>query len=454
MAIYLPQRWEVQPTFPVGIDQNSPFSRGLVHAASGFNFGRFQSVNNPVVTPISAGSAGNSLGVKFTAASSQYLIDDAIVKSPPLTFFVIGTRGSTAATNRALMSIGAGTADAHLLYITGNGELAMYSRQASGTAGQALSATGAIGSATTVYSMCGVVSSNASRKVYIDGTLRGTNTTSVAAASASKQTVGGYYLSGAMVADIYAEGNIVFAGAWNRELSLDEIVGLQRNPWQVFKRQPKALYFDLPAGGGGPTLITASDSLTPSFTEALALLSASSLSDTLTPSVSESVGLAVLVSATDTLTPSVTETASVIAAVLASDTLTPSLVESQASFVSSALSEAFTLSLGEVQGSLLTSAVTDVATISVSESAAVLVAIAGSDTYVISITDSASVAVAEAIAKAATESLSLSLTEVASVVTVSLWAEKSVAITVWTDKADASTLWADRSDASTTWTEQ
>lgn len=250
MAIYLPQRWEVQPTFPVGIDQNSPFSRGLVHAASGFNFGRFQSVNNPVVTPISAGSAGNSLGVKFTAASSQYLIDDAIVKSPPLTFFVIGTRGSTAATNRALMSIGAGTADAHLLYITGNGELAMYSRQASGTAGQALSATGAIGSATTVYSMCGVVSSNASRKVYIDGTLRGTNTTSVAAASSSKQTVGGYYLSGAMVADIYAEGNIVFAGAWNRELSLDEIVELQRNPWQVFKRQPKALYFDLPAGGG------------------------------------------------------------------------------------------------------------------------------------------------------------------------------------------------------------
>lgn len=250
MAIYLPQRWEVQPTFPVGIDQNSPFSHGLVHAASGFNFGRFQSVNNPVVTPISAGSAGNSLGVKFTAASSQYLIDDAIVKSPPLTFFVIGTRGSTAATNRALMSIGAGTADAHLLYITGNGELAMYSRDASGAAGQALSATGAIATATTVYSMCGVVSSNASRKVYIDGTLRGTNTTSVAAASASKQTVGGYYLSGAMVADIYAEGNIVFAGAWNRELSLDEIVGLQRNPWQVFKRQPKALYFDLPAGGG------------------------------------------------------------------------------------------------------------------------------------------------------------------------------------------------------------
>lgn len=278
-----------------------------------------------------------------------------------------------------------------------------------------------------------------------------------------------------------------FMAYWNRLLTAEEHASIDRNPWQIYRDRKRRIYVDVSAGGG-TTLVTASDSLTPSFTESLALLartsvadsftpsltealalfSASAISDTVTPgltesgallstsgvtdtatpSVSESVGLAVLVATTDSLTPSVTDTASVLAdsifTLSASDTLTPTLVEAQTSFVTSALSEAFTLSLGETQGSLLTSAVTDVATISVSESAAVLVALVGSDTYIVSITDSAAVVAADTIAKAVTESLSLSLTEVASVVTASLWTDKSVAITVWTDKPDASTTWTEQ----------
>lgn len=225
---------------------------------------------------------------------------------------------------------------------------------------------------------------------------------------------------------------------WNRPLTAGEIKRYFDNRWQLYAPRKRQIYASV---ASGTNLVTASDSLTPSFTESLALLSTSAISDTATPSVSESIGLAVLVAASDTVTPSVTDTAAVIAAVITSDTLTPTLVEAQASFITSALSEAFTLSLGETQGSLLTSAVTDVATISVTESAAVLVALVGSDTYVISITDSAAVVIADTIAKAVTESLTLSLTEVASIVTASLWTDKAVAVTVWTDKPDASTTW-------------
>lgn len=226
---------------------------------------------------------------------------------------------------------------------------------------------------------------------------------------------------------------------WNRPLSAGEIKRYFDNRWQLYAPRKRQIYVS--AASSGTTLVSASDSLTPSFTESLALLSASAISDTATPSVTESVGLAVLVSATDAVTPGVTDTAEVIAAVITSDTLTPTLVEAQASFVSSALAEAFTLSLGETQGSLLSSAVTDIATISVSDTAAVLVAMVGSDTYIVSITDSAAVVTADTIAKAVTESFTLSLTEVASIVTASLWTDKAVAITVWTDKPDASTTW-------------
>lgn len=442
MAIYLPRRRTAQPQFPAAFDLSVVKKPPIVNVS-------------PYFSSITRGVADypNARSYKFVEASSQYN-DVAFTDNQLLTGYTFIAVVAPTGTDSTYSNVfnGGNAAGSRYFQLRHNATTWYLYHNTNGTDWSAATWPYTANTPTVIVGRW----DGATVYAYENGAPKGTPFAK-GAFNAVQNTIriGGDSNSGsATIANTYWEGGIGLFSLFDYDVGNILALELSRNPWQIFKRQPKALYFDLPAGGGGPTLITASDSLTPSFTEALALLSASSLSDTLTPSVSESVGLAVLVSATDTLTPSVTETASVIAAVLASDTLTPSLVESQASFVSSALSEAFTLSLGEVQGSLLTSAVTDVATISVSESAAVLVAIAGSDTYVISITDSASVAVAEAIAKAATESLSLSLTEVASVVTVSLWAEKSVAITVWTDKADASTLWSDRSDASTTWTEQ
>lgn len=318
-------------------------------------------------------------------------------------------------------------------------------------------ASSGAGFTTGVEHVVGVSYDGTNVKFFLDGRLVGSGSNAQTFVIDSSATL--FSRGGSTGVNEQLNGAIGLHADFEGALPESVMKSLTANPWQLYAPRKRQIYVDVAAGG--TTLVTASDSLTPGFTEALALLSTSAVSDTLapgltespailitssisdtaTPSVSESVGLAVLVSATDTVTPNVTETAEVIAAVMATDTLTPTLVEAQASFVTSALSEAFTLSLGETQGSLLASAVTDVATVSVSESAAVLVAMVGSDTYVVSITDSAAVVIADTIAKAVTESLTLSLTEVASIVTASLWTDKAVAITVWTDKPDASTTW-------------
>ena len=239
-------------------------------------------------------------------------------------------------------------------------------------------------------------------------------------------------------------------------------------------------YFEAGALGGGPTLITSTDTLAPSLTESQASFLESSLSDVLTPSVSDAVQLLKnpeFVAVSDALSISVAEAVSLLGSAIVSDALTPSigdlasldtggainvnvtdaltptLSESQQSTLYAAVLDALSLSLGEEQGSLLFSGVTDVVPLSVSESVSLLVAHTATDTLVVSITDLSSVATFNTIAKAVSDALAPYFDLVGGYEVRSLWADKAAAVSVWVAATPDAATWTDATPKTDTWSD-
>lgn len=129
------------------------------------------------------------------------------------------------------------------------------------------------------------------------------------------------------------------------------------------------------------------DTLTPSVSELLDLLSRSDTADTLTPSISDISAIGVVVAATDTLTPSVTETTIMLAAMLANEIFTPSLTESQSSLLTSSLVETLTPSVTETQEVMAGLTAADTLTPSVTELAEVIAALLVSEVLTPSLTE-------------------------------------------------------------------
>lgn len=238
--------------------------------------------------------------------------------------------------------------------------------------------------------------------------------------------------------------------------------------------------FKEPSGGGGPTLITSTDTLAPSLTESQASFLESSLSDVLTTSVSDAVQLLKnpeFVAVSDALSISVAEAVSLLGGAIVSDALTPSigdlasldtggainvnvtdaltptLSESQQSTLYAAVLDALSLSLGEEQGSLLFSGVTDVVPLSVSESVSLLVAHTATDTLVVSITDLSSVATFNTIAKAVSDALAPYFDLVGGYEVRSLWADKAAAVSVWVAATPDAATWTDATPKTDTWSD-
>ena len=172
------------------------------------------------------------------------------------------------------------------------------------------------------------------------------------------------------------------------------------------------------------------DTVLVSVTEALVAFVTSSITDTLTPSITDTSAIGVTLAVSDTATPTVAEAANALAAFAISDTVTPSLTEAQASLVYAAVAEALTLSLGEVQGSLIASSVTDVFTLTVAEAASLLISIT------------------------ATDILAPYLTEAASLVLLDTWVKDGVVVGVWTASGGIVGGWTAADAATGTWSEE
>lgn len=196
------------------------------------------------------------------------------------------------------------------------------------------------------------------------------------------------------------------------------------------------------------------DTVLVSVTEALVAFVTSSITDTLTPSITDTSAIGVTLAVSDTATPTVAEVANALAAFAISDTVTPGLTEVQASLVYAAVAEALTLSLGEVQGSLIASSVTDVFTLTVTEATSLLLGITATDTFIISVTDTAAVVSTTIIEKIGTDILAPYLTEAASLVLLDTWVKDGVVVGVWTASGGIVDGWTAADAVTGTWSEE
>ena len=111
----------------------------------------------------------------------------------------------------------------------------------------AASASGMVGAWTHVVA---VFESLSSRKLYLNGALVATNTTSVVAPSGINRVTIGYapWASGE-----YFDGRVLAPKLWTRALTAAEVLEDYRNPWQLF--EPQRIFIPVAAAASGvPTL--------------------------------------------------------------------------------------------------------------------------------------------------------------------------------------------------------
>ena len=92
--------------------------------------------------------------------------------------------------------------------------------------------------------------------LYVDGVSRGTNSFGGAGGSISYSATSNFSIGQEQAALGRNPRHITYcAYTWNRVLTPSEAWALYQNPWALVAPRP-AVYFSLPAGGAGPTLVT------------------------------------------------------------------------------------------------------------------------------------------------------------------------------------------------------
>jgi hypothetical protein len=224
MPILLRSPWTSQPQYP--LRRSKTLGRGLIAYGTG---------SVPQDWTYVRGGPGTKqtiygLSSSFVASSAQYLTKDVAV-STPLTLFALA-RPTAVNSNQGVISVGATTDNAHLLYIGSNAGIQMFSTS-NGNAFQA-SSPPAVLTANTFYSFVGRVSAPNSRQVFLDGVQVGTDTNTVAPAVSSTCAVAAYWNSGGEVPSFFFDGDTAVWGVWDRALADEEIKALYINPWQIF----------------------------------------------------------------------------------------------------------------------------------------------------------------------------------------------------------------------------
>lgn len=461
------RKWTTQPQYPVEIDRANPLTKGLVDAYIPLSVlnptsvrGYPPSISAGPVT-ISAGQLGRNIVLPAATLNGGLIISDtadAIFPSTTeTTIFII--RRSLDTTNResTLFGYDAGAGSrvlCHAPWSDGN----IYFDFSNATEGAGRVSTSFVKKSSSVDRLVFVAGGGKGREIWRDGIKIAANTgTSARASSTLNVRIGGTQGISSDNEEIYLFGVV------NRAWSDAEISEWYENPWQIFRKQPKVLYFDV--AGGGPILVNAVDTLTPTLAEVTSLLGTSSVTDVLTPAIVEGTNLLGISSVTDTLTPTIvenaaltlilavvdvltptlTETATVgtseVFNVSAFDSLAPALSEAQQSTLYSAVLDALTISLGEVQGSLLYSTVTDIIPVNLSESVSVFVVLTATDTLIVSVTDTAAAIPFDVIVKAVNDTCILTLTEFAAVNPLAAWQKSGVLTQVWSVTPGSANLW-------------
>ena len=269
-SLILPRRFTRQPQGPVEIDWNNPLTDGLIvafSAGSGFRNIAASTELVKVGTPNLSAVTQEGVAANFALASNDGLsVGTSSVYNPSeQTIFVIANPTSFG-TSQGMMLF---TRDSNTLgrsfdldiynfssfgaryYVNGGGTLNTNELREN------------VAPTAKRYAVCATqIGSNA--VLYLDGKSVASSSGFQSIASSTgdtqigRRTYVGYTQS--------LNGTLPFAAMWERALSLDEVVAVNNNPWQLFRAKPRVLYFDASSGASflPLTSITASNITTSS----------------------------------------------------------------------------------------------------------------------------------------------------------------------------------------------
>jgi len=258
--LILRKPWDSQPQGAVGIDWNSPQSRGLllswplngsVYDAVDSANPKLPTNNGTTVKPFPRG-----LGAQFNGSSDIRIAPTGgIVDSLNITMCGWAYFDSFAnAYNTFLSRAGSGFFDLH---IKSNGKLAIYAKDTGGTT-RSYDGSGATTlSANTLYFIAATVSTATGITGYVNAVVDGTaamgGTGLLALAGSSFFTVGNNPPS---FPTRYINGGVFDVRVYDRVLSQQELREIYDNPYQLFA--PRSIYIPTSAGGAGAFTLTAS----------------------------------------------------------------------------------------------------------------------------------------------------------------------------------------------------
>jgi len=328
-SILIPGQWQEQPQYPVDVDY-SRIGRGIVCAlnpAAGLvdlsykktAFSLIGTSVRQVATPVGLGIGA------FTNASYVAFNNPCGGLDTAATVFALVLNGSTS--NQGFWTLTDNASSGHqdhypysgTLYISALGSARHCSGISVGSVNLLQPSTFA------VARKAGVSGSYYPEfRSYLNGQLINTTTTGISeAASGSAFRLG----SNSQSAEFYSGSFILFL-MWNRELSEIEIKSLHSDPWQIFRKAPQILYFDV---GGGSTqnlaataaaVAAATGALTQSVPLAAAALSLATATGALSVSIPLAGAASAQASATGGLSLSIPLAGAAVAQALAQAGLT------------------------------------------------------------------------------------------------------------------------------------
>lgn len=312
-AIILPDHWRRQPTGPVEL-RDDGLASGIVAIIAPVPGDPYRILGSGGLPLIRLGSGDIALrgdGASMAGVSLPVVLGDEI------SLFAAGriTRAAGVGVNVAVCSSAGDQLFGAQFSTTSGSSGRVLHRQSNGGTAAVLNYTAPQTVSFFDYATFGATSldtgSSLSLQTYWQGQYDSAVNTPVTGTNASydRFSLGGAWRSSSSYA---AAGNDMAIGiAFNRILSPAEYAALHENPWQVYKRSRRVLYFD--AGAGGPATHNLSGS------------AVSALASTLSAEIDVAINGVSVTTSTGTLSPAIEVTSSGSAVSVLSGSISPSL---------------------------------------------------------------------------------------------------------------------------------
>lgn len=257
-SLILPRRFTQQPQYAVDIDTGNSITKGLVSVVNAGNPSYDLAKKRIVTIGTAVGLGASSHGREYAGTGSGSGLDisissglsEFVAQDSDVTFFALA-RFVQDGTRQVLIGDWDG----------GGGNESFYLEYTGGGAFQAIhiGATG-ISVSTSVFTSGVYPVVHTWSKTNGISLWAGRTKTSASSSANSRSRTGSdlKWLSAGGYSGLLWKGGLALGAIWNRTLLDSEIYSLLNNPWQIFKRVPQRLYFDVSTSGvtGSGTLTT------------------------------------------------------------------------------------------------------------------------------------------------------------------------------------------------------